>query len=287
VALPNFLCIGAQKAGTSWLDRMIRQHPDVWMPPLKELQFFNHLFVDSDRKWTEWAIRNDVRQKILSHVDSNRGHQVDFNYLQYLIDMGSREVFTESWYRRIFERPGAQGKLVGEITPGYCTIPVEGMRFLYRTMRSVRIIYIIREPLERTLSHLRMEATPPRRNPPLPSSKNEWVEFAERREVERRSDYAKFVPLWQDTVPATQLLFLPFGEIAVAPARFLRRIEEFIGLRPYGAYKGLQEKVHETAPVEIPRGVVECFSKRMERQRQFLRDAFGAEFLLKSATKRT
>jgi hypothetical protein len=38
---PNFLLIGVQKCGTSWLSQMIRQHPDVFTPNIKELHFFN------------------------------------------------------------------------------------------------------------------------------------------------------------------------------------------------------------------------------------------------------
>lgn len=39
--IPTFLIIGAQKAGTTWLADMIRQHPEVCMPETKELHFFN------------------------------------------------------------------------------------------------------------------------------------------------------------------------------------------------------------------------------------------------------
>lgn len=38
--LPNFLIIGAQKSGTTWLARLLRQHPDVFMPP-GEIHFFD------------------------------------------------------------------------------------------------------------------------------------------------------------------------------------------------------------------------------------------------------
>ena len=36
-ACPDFLCVGAQKGGTSWLYRQLEAHPDFWMPPVKEL----------------------------------------------------------------------------------------------------------------------------------------------------------------------------------------------------------------------------------------------------------
>jgi len=40
--LPNFLGIGAQKAGTTWLHNMLRQHPEIFVPSdQKELMFFD------------------------------------------------------------------------------------------------------------------------------------------------------------------------------------------------------------------------------------------------------
>lgn len=40
-SLITFLIIGAQKAGTSWLDAMLRFHPDIFLPETKELHFFD------------------------------------------------------------------------------------------------------------------------------------------------------------------------------------------------------------------------------------------------------
>lgn len=38
--LPNFLIVGTQKAGTTSLWNYLRQHPDVFMPEVKEVNFF-------------------------------------------------------------------------------------------------------------------------------------------------------------------------------------------------------------------------------------------------------
>ena len=40
--LPTFLGIGAQKAGTTWLYKKLVQHPEIWIPPKKELHFFDN-----------------------------------------------------------------------------------------------------------------------------------------------------------------------------------------------------------------------------------------------------
>lgn len=37
---PHFLIIGAQKCGTSWLHRQLRQHPDIFMPADKDAPHF-------------------------------------------------------------------------------------------------------------------------------------------------------------------------------------------------------------------------------------------------------
>ena len=38
---PHFIGIGAQKAGTTWLYRNLQEHPEVWLPPEKELHYFD------------------------------------------------------------------------------------------------------------------------------------------------------------------------------------------------------------------------------------------------------
>jgi len=37
----NFFCIGAQKAGTTTLHNILKQHPDIYLPQIKEAQFFD------------------------------------------------------------------------------------------------------------------------------------------------------------------------------------------------------------------------------------------------------
>jgi hypothetical protein len=47
-SLPNFLILGAQKSGTSSLARWLKRHPDVFIPPQKELHFFTKHVRDDD-----------------------------------------------------------------------------------------------------------------------------------------------------------------------------------------------------------------------------------------------
>mgnify|MGYP003645700298 FL=1 len=38
---PDFVCIGAQKAATTWLYNVLRRVPGVFLPAIKELHYFS------------------------------------------------------------------------------------------------------------------------------------------------------------------------------------------------------------------------------------------------------
>lgn len=51
--LPDFLGIGAQKAGTTWLHENLRCHPELYLPDAKELHYFDWDFHQSLRSYAE------------------------------------------------------------------------------------------------------------------------------------------------------------------------------------------------------------------------------------------
>lgn len=50
--LPNFIGIGAPKAGTTWLARCLAEHPQIYMAPVKETSFFR--YQDPDGRLAEY-----------------------------------------------------------------------------------------------------------------------------------------------------------------------------------------------------------------------------------------
>ncbi len=44
--LPNFIGIGAPKAGTTWFFRCLNDHPEVFMAPIKETNFFDYANIE-------------------------------------------------------------------------------------------------------------------------------------------------------------------------------------------------------------------------------------------------
>jgi len=56
---PNFFILGAAKAGTTTLADLLRQHPDVFIPRLKEPEYFS--YDPYYRKGFDWYLRNFYR----------------------------------------------------------------------------------------------------------------------------------------------------------------------------------------------------------------------------------
>jgi hypothetical protein len=272
--LPTFLCIGAVKAGTSWLYQNLSQHNGIWLPPIKELQYFNHLFVEADRKWTAHSIEAAVHKAIVRHARNHADGRVDFRYVRYLSNIAVREVFSEAWYRRIFDWQGAKGKVTGEITPGYAQLPSEGIAAVKGLLGDVKLLYIVRDPVDRTLSHLRMRVSRSHQ----PKDMEEWQRWASAPEVESRSDYKQCISRWREAFAPEKILFLPYGDIATDALGFLRRVETFLGVDPFDKYDWAGVRVHQTQIIEIPEEIKDFIARRMELQIQFLKDAFGTNF---------
>ena len=61
---PDFLVIGAKRCGTSWLDKQLRKHPDIYLPQKrKEIQFFDLYY---ERGWDWYQSFFPVEQEVNS-----------------------------------------------------------------------------------------------------------------------------------------------------------------------------------------------------------------------------
>lgn len=273
--LPQFLCIGAQKAGTSWLNVQLSKHPQLWLPTVKELHFFDHLYVEDNRSWTLTHIQRNALSALQSHLDKNT--PPDWGFVRYLADLSDRMPFTEAWYARAYDRPRARTRMCGDITPEYCTLPYEGIEHIKQLLPAVKLIYIVRDPVERALSQLRMNLERSNKEPSL----DRLLKMCEHPDLDNRGDYRTYIPRWKRHFDASRLLILPYGDMRSSPADFMMRIESHLGVNHYKKYE-FARRVHETRKVPMPVEVIDLLEKRYAPQRDFLRTEFGEEFLLRT-----
>ena len=61
---PNFLIVGAAKAGTTWLHYCLDAHPEIYVPKAKELHFFSYSYVyKRGVEWYESHFANNLETK--------------------------------------------------------------------------------------------------------------------------------------------------------------------------------------------------------------------------------
>ena len=271
--LPSFLCIGAQKAATSWLWVMLRQHPEIWMPPLKEIHYFDHLYVPDNRSWTLNHIKKGVTDALKWQVERE---VINLDHFKYLVDLAMDRPFTEDWYRACFNRPGANGKTTGDITPEYCTIPPEGIAHVKELLgQDLKLIYIIRNPVDRAVSQLKMNLT---RRGKESEGKDFWIASAKDPVIAQRGDYKTYIPQWEAVFPKANILYLPYKMVKADPAKFLGLIEAHLGVARFHGYSGISNRVHETREARVPSEVIRHLEESLAPQSVFLKERFGEEF---------
>jgi hypothetical protein len=139
--LPNFLVIGAMKGGTSSLYRYLREHPQIFMPPVKEPLFFSSNW-DRGLEWYE-SLFDKAGQAVaigeasteytayphLSGVANRIAKLIPEARLVYLVRHPIERMMSEYHYNLVrgLERdPSADRALLGDST--YCNVSCYAMQ---------------------------------------------------------------------------------------------------------------------------------------------------------------
>jgi hypothetical protein len=241
---PDFLVIGAQKAGTTWLDRNLRTHPQIWLPPEKEIHFFDLprpfpfaalLFapVRAARHWAKARLKRDWAKV-------KDGEQALGWYLRYYFLPR-----THRWYRSLFTpRPG---QICGESTPRYATLPTDEIKRIHRLMPDLKIIYLLRDPIDRMWSDLAMFQGPRFGGRGLRRSDEETVRcFLSDRSNLAHSMYGSNLARWRKYYPPERIYLGYQEEIQARPQDLLANIYSFLGADPNepAAYARANEKIN-------------------------------------------
>ncbi len=177
----NFLGIGAQKSGTTWLYEMLRQHEAILFPAGKEVHFW----------------------------DANLGKGFE-------------------WYKSLFAGE-EKGKIKGEITPAYAILPHNTVRDIYFHYPELRLIYIIRNPIERAWSSALMALK--RAEMELEEASDQWfIDHFTSKGSLARGDYETCIRMWRGIYPSNQLLILRFEMLRDDPQGLLIRCCQHLGV---------------------------------------------------------
>ena len=234
---PNFIGIGAQKAGTSWLHSVLSVQDDIWLPPLKEIHYF-------DRKFPVKHTLEDGTVKVITKGSNSRGitKRLQRFKLDKVNDYARRLSLSQliweckyyfgarsdDWYKSLFQMSG--GKISGDITPAYSRLDDNAVKYVHQLLPQVKIIFLIRDPVERAWSHAVMDLTKFSNRSIDQVSDNEFICHFKSKASLLRGTYSKIINRWLQFYSDEQFFIGYFDDIGNKPDKLITDVVKFLGI---------------------------------------------------------
>lgn len=203
---PNLFIIGAMKSGTSSLHSYLNAHPSIFMCEPKEPCYFVH------------------------------PDQLDWPDIKKLELWKSEEHYLELF------KSANNVKIIGEASTLYAKLPkiTDVPERIAQFNPDARFIYIMRDPIERTISHYWHEV---RRGNEFQDMLTAIRENPLYRDV---SHYAMQLQPYFEQFGQEKILILTFEEMRADPSRFMRTVFNWLGIDDNFEPPNLGNKIHAT-----------------------------------------
>jgi len=275
---PDFLGIGAQKAGTTWLGRNLQAHPEVWMPRVKELHYFDEKIHEpkntairfarrifgggANRRW-RWQVRRRTRKHL------KRFSRDDFSWdLKYYAGAPN-----EGWYASLFEQ--GRGRMVGEITPAYSTLEPEVISRVHGLAPEAKIIFMIRNPIERVWSQAVMSFDRSKNRAIDAIAEEELLWHFGREGSRRRTDYLRTLDTWSTFYPKERIFVGFLEDVHFFPEKLLRDLYGFLGVDPTFQPLKVDSKIHTRSTGSAPAASMSHLARSHRVDLSALSERFG------------
>ena len=271
---PDFIGIGAQKAGTTWLARNLQAHPEIHMPR-KEVHYFDRKIRDkrspvarffgkrdADVQWRRQV--NKIPKQLLRNPSLK---ELRWNLRYYLTS------YDDGWYASVFEPKN--GKVSGEITPAYSVQDRERVAHVHGLMPDAKIIFMMRNPIERAWSQTVMSFDKVEKGSARSASEEELFKKIGRNSTWKLSNYLRTFENWGEFYPEERFFVGFLEDSSFLPRELLREVYSFLGVDPSFEPPLTEKKVHTrsagTMPTKVAVHLAQNFSEEISR----LSERFG------------
>jgi Sulfotransferase family len=272
---PDFIGIGAQKAGTTWLHRNLQAHPQIFMPR-KEIHYFDKKINDHSNARTrlfgtrktddQW--RRQVKHWTLMHLikkPSLRDLLWDFKYYMF--------PYNDQWYASVFEPK--KGKVAGEITPAYSVLDRDSVVHVHELVPDAKIIFFMRNPIERVWSQTVMSFDRAKKGSAESVSEEQLFQRSERDSMWKLSNYLRTFENWGACYSEARIFVGFLEDIHFFPRELLRSLYGFLGVNPSFDPPLTEKKVHSRSAGSMPTRIAVHLARTYQEEITRLSERFG------------
>lgn len=246
---PEFICIGAQKAGTTWLYTMLSKQPEFHMPPVKELHYFDRSpSYPSPNRLAETKLLNRILSPSFNfktgiHHMFRSIRARNLRLARWWMNYSFKN-YSDAWYLSLFEM-----EISGDITPSYSILSREDVARMHKVTPNSKLIFLMRNPIERAWSHYRFKSQ--RKSIDLNDFKA-FKNFVDSPSQELRSDYLRTINLYMSYFDSNQLLLGFYDAITDQPEALFSAILKHIGATDTTTYGNLRQVKNKSREFDIP-----------------------------------
>ncbi|MBL4697369.1 MAG: sulfotransferase, partial [Phycisphaerales bacterium] len=186
------------------------------------------------------------------------------------LDHIDQEEISDDWYRGIFSF-AEKNYVRGEICPCYMPLPAEGINHILRINPNIKIIIIVRDPVDRIWSHLRMYINYSNNDLDLNRIYNDEFNLIP---FLHYTDYEFAISRWEAMCGKESVKVVLYDDIALQPQASLNEILQFIDVKPPKRYIDLSDRVFIGEPRNFPVRLRDMLYKQLESQYDYLRPRF-------------
>jgi hypothetical protein len=218
---PNFICIGAQKAGTTWLHYQMSKHSQIWVPPIKELHVFDRTKI---KRYIHYVLDRNPHGRLVRYLLLR---VFTFRNPLWFIKYVFSDQNAPSFYPSLFS-PNS-GQICGEYTPAYGRLSLESVKRIASQMPNCKIIYLIRSPVDRAWSQINMKKR--ELGSPIIVSEKHLNPVKRDRMIKNSSSHTT-LKYWTTSFGSKQVFVGFFEQIKDNPEGLLSSIYSFLNIDP-------------------------------------------------------
>ena len=248
-----FLSVGAMKAGTTWLYEQLKEHPNIYFTPQKEIHYFaNKAGIEKQLNHRNRLLElKPILEKSASANPEFISDNIDELY--WYINYAKAKEISNDWYESLFSL-NINKKYCADFSNLYCQMDGNGWNNVFEVAKNVKVIYTLRDPLSRLWSHYKFHMKwINRENEALELCFEEFKELLNEHWFWVNAEYVRNYTLLKENLNKDELMLLYFEDFRENPIKILHNIQDFLGIeKTTPTEEELVKKINITKNFELP-----------------------------------